>query len=234
MSTAKKTATKKIAAKTVVKTAVKAAVKPVIKTAVKAPAKPAAAPAKKAVAKTAKAPAKTAAVKKTPAKKAAASKSAAKKAPAKKVALKASAKPTKAHTKDESLAPKKSVLRVRGPISQTDKLKAIVVKALEDIKARDMVILDVRERTSEMDLLVIASGTSNRHVSAMANAVVQAAKAAKLPPIGVEGERESEWVLVDLADIVVHLMLPRAREFYALERLWGGVTPALPLDPFAD
>lgn len=100
------------------------------------------------------------------------------------------------------------------------RLRGIVVKALEDLKARDVVEIDVRGKTSITDLIVIASGTSSRHVKSIADEVVKSAKQAGLPPIGVEGEREAEWVLVDLGDVVVHVMLPRAREFYGLERLW--------------
>lgn len=100
------------------------------------------------------------------------------------------------------------------------RLRGIVVKALDDLKARDVVEIDVRGKTSITDLIVIASGTSSRHVKSIADEVVKSAKQAGLPPIGVEGEREAEWVLVDLGDVVVHVMLPRAREFYGLERLW--------------
>jgi len=91
---------------------------------------------------------------------------------------------------------------------------------LDDMKAKDMLLLDVRGKTSITDYLLIASGTSTRHVKAMSDEVVVTAKAAQLPPLGVEGEREAEWVLVDLGDMVVHLMLPKTREFYQLERLW--------------
>lgn len=101
------------------------------------------------------------------------------------------------------------------------RLRGIVVKALDDLKARDVVEIDVRGKTSITDLIVIASGTSSRHVKSIADEVVKSAKQAGLPPIGVEGEREAEWVLVDLGDVIVHVMLPRTREFYGLERLWS-------------
>ena len=99
-------------------------------------------------------------------------------------------------------------------------LHRTVITAIEDLKARETREIDVRGKTSVTDLIVITSGTSTRHVKSIADEVVRAAKKAGLPPIGVEGEREAEWVLVDLGDIVVHVMLPRTREFYGLERLW--------------
>ena len=95
-----------------------------------------------------------------------------------------------------------------------------MLDALEDLKAKDVKEIDVRGKTSITDLLVVASGTSTRHVKSIADEVVRFAKRAGVLPIGVEGEREAEWVLVDLGDIVVHVMLPRVREFYGLERLW--------------
>ena len=104
---------------------------------------------------------------------------------------------------------------------QTKKLKELVVKALEDVKAKDVVVLDVRKLTSITDAMVIASGTSTRHVKALADNVLEKAKAAGCKPLGVEGEREAEWILVDLADVIVHVMLPAARDFYQLEKLWG-------------
>ncbi|MGA9421807.1 MAG: ribosome silencing factor [Rhodanobacteraceae bacterium] len=99
-------------------------------------------------------------------------------------------------------------------------MRSLVARALDDLKARDVNEIDVREKTSFTDLMVVASGTSTRHVKSIADEVVKSAKRAGLPPLGVEGQREAEWVLVDLGDIVVHIMLPRTREFYGLERLW--------------
>ena len=101
-----------------------------------------------------------------------------------------------------------------------DRLRTLVLAALDDLKARDVREINVRDKSSVTDLLVVASGTSSRHVKSIAEEVVRKAKQAGLPPIGVEGQREAEWVLVDLGDIVVHVMLPRTREFYGLERLW--------------
>ncbi|HKU79462.1 MAG TPA: ribosome silencing factor [Rhodanobacteraceae bacterium] len=95
-----------------------------------------------------------------------------------------------------------------------------VLAALDELKARDIREIDVRGRTSIADLLIIASGTSSRHVKSIADEVVKYAKRAGMLPLGVEGETEAEWVLVDLGDIIVHVMLPRVREFYGLERLW--------------
>jgi len=92
--------------------------------------------------------------------------------------------------------------------------------ALEEMKAKDSIEIDVRGKTSIADYLVVASGTSTRHVKSIADEVVQFAKKCGVMPLGVEGEREAEWVLVDLGDVIVHVMLPRVREFYALERLW--------------
>jgi ribosome-associated protein len=103
---------------------------------------------------------------------------------------------------------------------QTDELKTIALQALEDLKGLDIVEYDVREMTSVTDVMIIASGTSDRHVKSLADAVVMACKKRGVPPMGVEGEREGEWVLVDLGDVVVHVMQPRIREFYALEKLW--------------
>lgn len=103
---------------------------------------------------------------------------------------------------------------------QTEQLKDTAIQALEDLKGTDIAEYDVREMTSITDVMLIASGTSDRHVKSLADAVVMACKKAGIAPLGVEGEREGEWVLVDLGDVVVHVMQPRIREFYALEKLW--------------
>jgi ribosome-associated protein len=102
----------------------------------------------------------------------------------------------------------------------TATLRKSVIDALEELKAKDVREIDVRGKTSIADLLVIASGTSARHVKSIADEVSKYAKKAGVMPLGVEGEVEGEWVLVDLGDVIVHVMLPRIREFYGLERLW--------------
>lgn len=102
----------------------------------------------------------------------------------------------------------------------SEQLRTLVLAALDDLKARDITEVDVRGKSNVTDLMVVASGTSSRHVKSIAEEVVKKAKQAGVPPIGVEGQREAEWVLVDLGDVVVHVMLPRTREFYGLERLW--------------
>jgi len=96
----------------------------------------------------------------------------------------------------------------------------VIENALEDIKAVNVRVLDVRNLTDIADTLVIASGNSDRHVRSIADRVVEFAKKAGYRPMGVEGERDGEWVLVDLQDVIVHIMLPRVREFYRLESLW--------------
>ena len=99
-------------------------------------------------------------------------------------------------------------------------LLGIVTAALEDMKAVNVKELDVRGLTDIADIMMIASGNSDRHVRSIAEHVVEKAKAAGFRPLGVEGSRDAEWVLVDLQDILVHVMLPRVREFYGLEKLW--------------
>jgi ribosome-associated protein len=106
------------------------------------------------------------------------------------------------------------------PAPTPQALLAQVHAALAEMKAKDAVEIDVRGKTSIADYLVVVSGTSTRHVKSIADEVVKFAKKVGVMPLGVEGEREAEWVLVDLADVIVHVMLPRVREFYALERLW--------------
>lgn len=105
--------------------------------------------------------------------------------------------------------------------SYQDDLTPLVMDALEELKARDVTTLDVRNLTTVADTLVIASGTSSRHVKALADNLIERAKASGHAPVGVEGQQASDWVLVDLGDVVVHVMSPAAREFYDLERLWS-------------
>lgn len=102
-----------------------------------------------------------------------------------------------------------------------DTLKKLAIDALEELKGRDITQLDVAKLTDVTDLMVIASGTSTRHVSALAQNLVEKAKAEGLQPRGVEGGNNADWVLVDLGDIIVHIMLPEARALYDLERLWA-------------
>lgn len=101
-----------------------------------------------------------------------------------------------------------------------DQLKELVLTALEDFKAIDVQSIDVSDQNPLTELFVIASGSSSRHVKSMAENLVMRAKAAGCPPLGVEGQNEADWVLVDLNDVIVHLMLPQARAFYNLEKLW--------------
>ena len=101
-----------------------------------------------------------------------------------------------------------------------EELRDLVIKPLEDMNARDISVLDVRGKTSITDLMIVASGTSDRHVKSVAEAVAFKAKQAGEPPLGMEGLNEGEWALVDLNGVVVHVMQPKVRDFYQLERLW--------------
>jgi len=117
---------------------------------------------------------------------------------------------------------------IANAVLQGDTLIDLALDALDDLKALDPVVIDVRELSSVMDYLVIASGTSARHVKSLADNVVVRAKEQALRPIGVEGETVGEWVLVDYGDVVVHVMQPATRGFYDLERLW--TAPPVPAD----
>lgn len=123
-----------------------------------------------------------------------------------------------------STAPKVAAKRVSKAKPAAPTLDAVVrdavIARLDSMKAHDLKVIDVRGKTSITDCLVIVSGTSTRHVKSMGDEVVVTAKKFGLPPIGIEGEKDAEWMLVDLGDTVVHVMLPKMREFYGLERLW--------------
>jgi ribosome-associated protein len=104
-------------------------------------------------------------------------------------------------------------------------LEKLVLAALDDMKAVNVKLLDVRGLTDITDAMIVASGNSDRHVRAIADRVLEKAREAGRRPLGVEGTRDNEWVLVDLQDVLVHVMLPRVREFYAIEQLWEPATP---------
>jgi ribosome-associated protein len=107
---------------------------------------------------------------------------------------------------------------------QTNTLKQLVLDALNDLKAIDIVVFDVRELTTVTDLMIICAGRSSRHVRSLANEVVIKAKSQHVKYIRTEGERESEWIIVDLADVVVHVMQQQTRAFYHLEDLWQPIS----------
>lgn len=115
--------------------------------------------------------------------------------------------------------PRKPPATTKLKAAPTDVVK-IVEHALDDMKAVNVKVLNVHKLTDITDTMIIASGNSDRHVRSIADRVIEFAKKAGFRPMGVEGERDGEWVLVDLHDVIVHIMLPRVREFYRLESLW--------------
>lgn len=117
-------------------------------------------------------------------------------------------------------APKTAKRPAKAKKAARPRLAEVVTAALDDLKAQNVAVLDVSDLTDVTDTIVIASGTSDRHVKSLAGRVLERAKEAGFRSLGIEGEREGEWVLVDLQDVIVHVMLPRIREFYALEKLW--------------
>ena len=122
--------------------------------------------------------------------------------------------PSRAKTRARKAAsPPANVRRIR-PLVQ------VVEGALDEMKAVNVRVLDVHKLTDIADTMIIASGNSDRHVRSIADRIIEHAKKGGFRPMGVEGERDGEWVLVDLQDVIVHIMLPRVREFYRLESLW--------------
>ena len=117
------------------------------------------------------------------------------------------------------MSPTRTPAKVSRPPARAALVKTVKA-ALGDMKAVNVKVFDVRQVTDVSDCMVLASGTSDRHVRSIADRVVERARAGGFRPMGVEGERDGEWVLVDLNDVIVHVMLPRVREFYGLEELW--------------
>ena len=114
------------------------------------------------------------------------------------------------------------------------KLTQLVVDALEDIKGIDIKVIDVQNKTTITDVMVIASGNSNRQVKALVDSVVTKCKENEMPPLGVEGTDAGEWALIDLGDVVVHIMQPSIRDFYNIEKLWGEESPSAANNQEAD
>ena len=102
-------------------------------------------------------------------------------------------------------------------------LQQLAFKAVDEMKGADIVVLDVAERTSVTDWMIVVTGTSARHVKSLANEVIEKSKEAGVRPLGTEGETDGNWILVDLGDVIVHVMTREPRDFYALEKLWGMV-----------
>ncbi len=136
---------------------------------------------------------------------------------------KTSSSRTKDHKKaaaDPAGKPKPKAGKPKAAKPKAPTLKSVVIDALADMKALEVKVLDVRGLTDIADFMVIASGTSDRHVRSVAQRVVEKTKEAGFRPHGVEGQQDSDWVLIDLSEMIVHVMLPRVREFYGLEKLW--------------
>jgi len=105
---------------------------------------------------------------------------------------------------------------------QGQTLHTFIVDKIDDLKGRDIVVLDVRGKSSITDCMIICSGNSNRHVCSIADHVAEELRHAGLQPLGIEGEAEGEWVLVDMGDVIVHVMQDDTRALYQLEKLWSG------------
>lgn len=108
----------------------------------------------------------------------------------------------------------------------TETLQKLVTEALEEVKVRDLTVLDVREKSSVTDVMLVGSGTSNRHLQALVQNVDDRLSESGVEPLGKDGGPQSDWVLLDYGDVIVHVMLPETRQFYDLEQLWSGASPA--------
>ena len=117
---------------------------------------------------------------------------------------------------------------------QTEEIKKLVINALEDMKAKDITVIDVKGRSSVTDYMILATGTSKKHAQAVCDNASTDAKAKGLKPLGAEGRDSSDWMLLDLGDVIVHVMTEQARNFYDLERLWGEATEEKPTDLSAE
>ena len=106
-----------------------------------------------------------------------------------------------------------------------NRINKALVKALDDLKAIDIQVLDVSKLTTITDTMIIASGRSDRQVKALADKLTETAKGLGLVPLGIEGAQKGDWILVDLGDVVAHLMHPTARAYYQLEKLWTAAEP---------
>lgn len=116
----------------------------------------------------------------------------------------------------------------KGPLPTPREVLAVVIASLDHGKALDVVVIDLARKTNLADFMVIASGTSKRHVASMTDHIVENLHAQGLSNIAVEGQGEWEWALIDAGDVVVNLFRPEVREFYALERLWGDAPVVMP------
>ncbi len=103
---------------------------------------------------------------------------------------------------------------------QAEEIRDLIVEELSEMKALDVRVLDVRGLTTIADYMVVASGTSDRHVKSLSDKLIEVVKKNGQRPLGIEGEKEGEWVLTDFGDVIAHVMLPQVREFYKLESLW--------------
>jgi ribosome-associated protein len=117
---------------------------------------------------------------------------------------------------------------------QTEEIKKLVINALEDMKAKDITVIDVKGRSSVTDYMILATGTSKKHAQAVCDNASTDAKAKGLKPLGAEGRDSSDWMLLDLGDVIVHVMTEQARNFYDLERLWGEQSEEKPTDLSAE